>query len=142
LGRKGFIQLTFPHYCSSTKKVKTGTQADQEAGADAEAMEGCSLLACFLTEARTTSPWMAPPTIGPPILDQPVHQVMSLLCEKHGMCSKSGVWQEAESHLSLMRVPTESLGLDLLYLTKYPDMVLQSSLHHIPCPRLDDVPSQ
>jgi hypothetical protein len=29
-----------------TKKVRTGTQAGQEAGADAEAMEGCSLLAC------------------------------------------------------------------------------------------------
>jgi hypothetical protein len=30
-----------------TKEVRTGTQAGQEAGADAEAMEGCSLLACF-----------------------------------------------------------------------------------------------
>ena len=29
------------------KEVRTGTQADQEAGADAEAMEGCFLLACF-----------------------------------------------------------------------------------------------
>jgi hypothetical protein len=29
----------------------TGTQAGQEAGADAEAMEGCFLLACF--------PWIA-----------------------------------------------------------------------------------
>jgi hypothetical protein len=29
-----------------TKEVWTGTQAGQEAGADAEAMEGCSLLAC------------------------------------------------------------------------------------------------
>jgi hypothetical protein len=28
-----------------TKEVRTGTQAGQEAGADAEAMEGCSLLA-------------------------------------------------------------------------------------------------
>ena len=34
-----------------TKEVRTGTQAGQEAGADAEAMEGCSLLAC--------SPWLA-----------------------------------------------------------------------------------
>jgi hypothetical protein len=34
-----------------TKEVRTGTQAGQEAGADAEAMEGCSLLACF--------PWLA-----------------------------------------------------------------------------------
>jgi hypothetical protein len=31
-----------------TKEVRTGTQAGQEAGADAEAMEGCSLLACLL----------------------------------------------------------------------------------------------
>ncbi|MGQ7357441.1 hypothetical protein ACTGZM_10805, partial [Streptococcus suis] len=36
-----------------TKEVRTGTQAGQEAGADAEAMEGCSLLACF--------PWLAQP---------------------------------------------------------------------------------
>jgi hypothetical protein len=30
-----------------TKEVRTGTQAGQEARADAEAMEGCFLLACF-----------------------------------------------------------------------------------------------
>jgi hypothetical protein len=47
LGRKVFIQLRFPHCCSSLKDVWTGTQAGQRAGADAEAMEGCSLLACF-----------------------------------------------------------------------------------------------
>jgi hypothetical protein len=35
LGKKGFIQLTPPHCCSSPKKVRTGTQAGQEAGADA-----------------------------------------------------------------------------------------------------------
>jgi hypothetical protein len=51
VGRKGFIQLTLPHYCSSTKEGRTGTQAGQEAGSDAEAMEGCYLLACF--------PWLA-----------------------------------------------------------------------------------
>jgi len=55
LGRKGFIQLTFPHCCSPPKEVRTGTQAGQEAGADAEAMEGCSLLACF--------PWLAQPAL-------------------------------------------------------------------------------
>jgi hypothetical protein len=38
-----------------TKEVKTGTQAGQEAGAHAEAMEGCSLLACF--------PWLAQPAL-------------------------------------------------------------------------------
>jgi hypothetical protein len=30
-----------------TNEVRTGNQAGQEAGTDAEAMEGCSLLACF-----------------------------------------------------------------------------------------------
>jgi hypothetical protein len=55
LGRKGFIQLTFPHCCSSLKGVRTGTQAGQGAGADAEAIEGCSLIACF--------PWLAHPAL-------------------------------------------------------------------------------
>ena len=52
-----------------TKEVRTGTQAGQEAGADAEAMEGCSLLACSacsLIETKTTSPEMVPPTRGLP----------------------------------------------------------------------------
>jgi hypothetical protein len=47
LGRKGFIRLTLPHCCSSSKEIRTGTQTGQEAGADAEAMKGCYLLACF-----------------------------------------------------------------------------------------------
>jgi hypothetical protein len=38
-----------------TKEVRTGTQAGQEAGADAEPMEGYSLLACF--------PWLAQPAL-------------------------------------------------------------------------------
>jgi hypothetical protein len=38
-----------------TKKVKTGTQAGQKAGADAEDMEGCTLLACF--------PWLSQPAL-------------------------------------------------------------------------------
>jgi hypothetical protein len=38
-----------------TKEVRTGTQAGQEAGADAEAMEGCSLLACLT--------WLAQPAL-------------------------------------------------------------------------------
>jgi hypothetical protein len=36
-GKKGSIQLTFLHCCSSPKEVRTETQADQEAGAEAEA---------------------------------------------------------------------------------------------------------
>jgi hypothetical protein len=35
-----------------TKEIRTGTQTCQEAGAGAEAMEGCSLLACFLWLAQ------------------------------------------------------------------------------------------
>jgi hypothetical protein len=38
-----------------TKEARTGTQAGQEAGADAEAMEGCSLLACLT--------WFAQPAL-------------------------------------------------------------------------------
>ena len=36
-----------------TKEVRTGTQAGQGAGADAEVMEGCSLLDCLT--------WLAQP---------------------------------------------------------------------------------
>jgi hypothetical protein len=39
----------------SPKEVRTGTQAGQKAGANAEAMEGCSLLACFR--------WLAQPAL-------------------------------------------------------------------------------
>jgi hypothetical protein len=55
-----------------TKEVRTGTQAGQEAGADAEAMEGCSLLACSacsLIEPKTPSPEMVPTHKGPFPLD-------------------------------------------------------------------------
>jgi hypothetical protein len=52
LGRKDFIQLTLSHCCSSPNEVRTGTQAGQEAGADAEDVEGYSLLACFLWLAQ------------------------------------------------------------------------------------------
>jgi hypothetical protein len=60
-----------------TKEVRTGTQAGQEAGADAKAMEGCFLLACLLSlaclacsliESKNTSPEMVPPTTGSPPL--------------------------------------------------------------------------
>jgi hypothetical protein len=55
LGRKGFIQLTLSTLLFITKEVRTGTQAGQEAGAEAEAMEECFLLACF--------PWLAQPAL-------------------------------------------------------------------------------
>jgi hypothetical protein len=82
LRRKRFIQLTLPHCCSSPKDVRTELKQGRnlEAGADAEAMEkevlntglfslACS--ACFHVEPRTTSPGMAPPTMGwaIPLLD-------------------------------------------------------------------------
>jgi hypothetical protein len=55
LRRKGFIQLTLSILLFITKEVRTGTQAGQEARVDAEAMEGCFLLACF--------PWLAQPAL-------------------------------------------------------------------------------
>ena len=76
LGRKGFIQLTLLHCCSSQKEVRTGTQASQEAGADAEAHGGMFLTgllplacsACSLIEPKNTSPGMVPLTRDPPRL--------------------------------------------------------------------------
>jgi hypothetical protein len=47
------VRISIPGQNIMTKK--TGTQAGQGAGADAEAMEGCSLLACF--------PWLAQPAL-------------------------------------------------------------------------------
>jgi hypothetical protein len=47
----GEATLPLPHCCSSSKEVRAGAQAGQEAGADAEAMEGCYLQACF--------PWLS-----------------------------------------------------------------------------------
>jgi hypothetical protein len=53
-----------------TKEVRTGTQAGQEAGADAEAMEGCPLLAysaCSLIEPRLPAQrWHHPQGAFPP----------------------------------------------------------------------------
>jgi hypothetical protein len=55
LGKKGFIQLTLPTLLFITKGCTTETQASQEAEVDAEAMEGCSVRACF--------PWLAQPAL-------------------------------------------------------------------------------
>jgi hypothetical protein len=49
-GGKGLFSLSF-FMLFITKEVRTGTHIGQEAGADAEAMEGCYLMACF--------PWLA-----------------------------------------------------------------------------------
>ena len=64
--------LLLPGHSSSLEEVRKGTQKGKnlEAGADAEAMEGCCLLACFPwfacsacfpTEPGTSSPCMVPP---------------------------------------------------------------------------------
>jgi hypothetical protein len=71
LGRKGFIRFILSYYLLFiTKEGRTGTQAGQEAGADAEAMEGCFFTGllylafsdCPLIEPKTTSPerWSQP----------------------------------------------------------------------------------
>jgi hypothetical protein len=48
LGRREFIRLTRPYHGPLLEEVGTETQTRRnlEAGADAEAMEGCCLLAC------------------------------------------------------------------------------------------------
>jgi hypothetical protein len=51
----------------------------------------------------------------------------SSLCEECGTFSWQGIWQGVGSRLSLRCVPTESLGLNLLYLTELPGMVLPSN---------------
>jgi len=64
-------ERVYSAYTSTLLFIAKGNQdwnSGQEAGADAETMEGCYLLACsacFLIEPRTTSPGMAPPTMGP-----------------------------------------------------------------------------
>ena len=56
-GGKGLFQLTFPGHISPLMEVKAGTQTEQglQAGADAEAVEGCCLLPC--------SSWLAHPNV-------------------------------------------------------------------------------
>jgi hypothetical protein len=54
LWRSGFIWLPLLHHGSSLKEIKTESQGrNLEAGADAEAMEGCSLLVCSSWLAQT-----------------------------------------------------------------------------------------
>ena len=65
-----YLHIAVHHQRKSGLELTQGRSL--EAGADAEAMERCPLLACsacFLIEPRTTSPGMAPPTMGPPTLD-------------------------------------------------------------------------
>jgi hypothetical protein len=66
-------ERVYSAYTSTPKGVRTGTQAGQKAGADAEAMNGCSywlassgLLSLLSYRIKTTSPEMALPTRGTP----------------------------------------------------------------------------
>jgi hypothetical protein len=67
-GGKGLFHSQFHktvhHQRKSGQELKQGKNL--EAGADAEAMEGCFMacLACFLIEPRTIGPGMEPPTVG------------------------------------------------------------------------------
>jgi hypothetical protein len=49
------VYSAYIFHIAVTKGCRTGTQAGKEAGADAEAMEGCYLLAHF--------PWLAQPAL-------------------------------------------------------------------------------
>jgi hypothetical protein len=51
VGEEGVYSAYISILLLITKGCRTGIQAGQKAGADAEAMEGCSLLACL--------PWLA-----------------------------------------------------------------------------------
>jgi hypothetical protein len=51
VGAEKVYSVTLPCCCSSPREVRTGTQAGQEAGTDAEAMKRCYLL--------LASPWLA-----------------------------------------------------------------------------------
>jgi hypothetical protein len=57
--KQGGEERVYSAYTSTllfiTKEVRTGTQAGQKAGVEAEAMEGCYLQACF--------PWLAQPAL-------------------------------------------------------------------------------
>jgi hypothetical protein len=76
VGEERVYSVTLSTLLLITKGCRSGTQAGQEAGADAEAMEGYYLLACFLAcsacfliEPKITSPEMVPPKRGPSPLD-------------------------------------------------------------------------
>jgi hypothetical protein len=76
LGKKGFIELTLPHCCSSPKKPELELKQSRKQELRQRPWRGvtywlvplaCS--ACFLIEPKTNSPGMAPPTMGSPTLD-------------------------------------------------------------------------
>jgi len=92
LGGKGLFSLHFHstvhHWQESGQELKQ--ERNLEAGADAEAMEKCSLLvclACLLIEPRTTSPGVDPPVTSwnlphqSLIKNMPYTVVYSTLCE-------------------------------------------------------------
>jgi hypothetical protein len=75
LRRNGFVQLTFPHCCSSAKEVRIGTKPGQKPGGrswyKARPWRGAAycfaspgLFGLLFIKPSTTSPGMAPPTMG------------------------------------------------------------------------------
>ena len=77
LGRKGFIQLTLPYCCSIPRKsgLKLKQVSKQElmqkpGRAVPYWLASSGLLSLLSYRTKTTSPEMAPPTRGPPTLDQ------------------------------------------------------------------------
>ena len=71
LGRKGFIQLTLPHCCSSPKNQdwyssRSGSRMwyRGHGGMSLTGLLPLACSACFLIEPRFTSPGMTPPTMG------------------------------------------------------------------------------
>lgn len=54
VGEEGVLWLTLPQLPSSSKEVKTGTEAgkEQEAGADVEILEECCILACLISLSK------------------------------------------------------------------------------------------
>jgi hypothetical protein len=84
-GGKGLFSLRFPHCCSSPKEVRTGTQAGQKAGADAEAsVEECywlaspSLLNLRSYRTQDHQPRVGTTTMGPPHLITNCENVLQL----------------------------------------------------------------
>ena len=82
LGGEDLFNLTFPGNSPLLKEVRAGTQTGQECEGRSWCrghggvlptdllLMVCSV--CFLTEPRTTSPGMVPPTVGWALIQQPL----------------------------------------------------------------------
>lgn len=102
LRRKGFVWLLLPYHSLLLKEVNTRTHAVQvlEAGTNAEAMEGCCLLACsngWLSLFSFKTPWC--PMVAPPTMVCSLHQ---LLVEKMSNRLGSVLWRHFLNWNSLL----------------------------------------